>query len=177
MMLKLSEKLSNFREREHDEIEALEVFMVVEAENKKLKEENAKMLKEVEVLREQMAKKDEELQSLKLDINETGNLADFTLKINGVFESAQKAADEFEKTKQASLEKCEEESQRILAEAKVQAQQMVSEAKDEVRRIRKLNMVIIQTLQEESRKIIDKAASRTSVAEVEEPKNAPKVAV
>lgn len=159
MMLKLSEKLSNFRDRdkEHDDIEALEVLMAVEAENKKLRDDNLQYQKEVEMLRALVKEKDEELTNLRLNIDETGNLADFTLKINGVFESAQKAAGDFEKTRQEAKEKSEEEARRILAEAEGKAQQMLAEAKEEVRRIRKLNMTIIQNLQEESRKIIDKA--------------------
>lgn len=159
MMLKLSEKLSNFRDRdkEHDDIEALEVLMAVEAENKKLRDDNLQYQREVERLRALVNEKEEELTNLRLNIDETGNLADFTLKINGVFESAQKAAFDFEKTRQEAKEKCEEEGKRILAEAEEKAQQMIAEAKEEVRRIRKLNMTIIQNLQEETRKIIDKA--------------------
>lgn len=51
--------------------------------------------KEIERLREIIKKNEEELQSKRIMINEAGSIAEASLKVNQVFENAQKAADQY----------------------------------------------------------------------------------
>lgn len=84
--------------------------------------EQAKRIEELEI---ELNKTKEELNSKRILIEESGSLAEATVKINGIFELAQQTAEEYldnikencrifeEKTKK----ECEEEKNRILREA------------------------------------------------------------
>lgn len=85
--------------------------------------EQAKRIEELEV---ELDKTKKELQSKRILIEESGNLAEASLKLNGIFELAQQTAEEYlenikenckvleEKTKK----ECEKEKKKILKELK-----------------------------------------------------------
>ena len=51
--------------------------------------------KEIERLQDVVKKNEEELQSKRIMLNEAGSIAEASLKVNQIFENAQKAADEY----------------------------------------------------------------------------------
>ncbi len=54
-----------------------------------------KQSKEIERLQEVIKKNEEELQSKRIMLNEAGSIAEASLKVNQIFENAQKAADQY----------------------------------------------------------------------------------
>jgi hypothetical protein len=51
--------------------------------------------KRVEELEAELEKKNRELEDKRVSISEAGNIAEAALKLNGVFEAAQRAADQY----------------------------------------------------------------------------------
>lgn len=83
-----------------------------------LRKENAYLKQQLERAREQMASKE-------LEVANAGSLAEAALRLNGVFEAAQKACDQYTENVRLRIDRQEreitEKCARLLAEAKEEA--------------------------------------------------------
>lgn len=80
--------------------------------------------KEVERLREKLAKAESLLSERYLHILEAGNLAEAVLKVNGVMEAAQAAAQQYIDNMAAMERETEQRCQALLKQAREEAQQI-----------------------------------------------------
>lgn len=88
--------------------------------------------KRIEELETELNKTKEELNSKKIIISESGNLAEASLKLSGIFEVAQQAADEYLYNIQETCKKIEndtkKECKKTLKETKIKCQEIKQEA-------------------------------------------------
>ena len=98
--------------------------------------------KENEKLRAQLDQVEQQAQERSIAINQSGSIAEASLKLNGVFEAAQKACDEYianVKRAHAGAEDMErqsrERSEAILAEAEKKAGDIVKSAENDAARM------------------------------------------
>ena len=70
----------------------------------------------------------EKLQSRRLEVEETGNLANATLELHGVFEAAQEAADHYVEEMKARMDDSGREAEKIVAEAQSEAKAIRDQA-------------------------------------------------
>jgi vacuolar-type H+-ATPase subunit H len=92
----------------------------------------------VETLRRQLEASNEKLEARKLSIQEAGSIADASLKINEVFEAAQRAADQYLENVRSTQYDCDNmiaqaqsNAEQILADARMQADQMLADAQSQ----------------------------------------------
>lgn len=105
---------------------------------KELLEVLLEQAKKIESLEKELQKTKEELNSKKLVISESGNLAEASLKLSGIFEVAQQAADEYiynikencKKIENATKKECKEYKTKALKEVDLKCQKM-KQAADE----------------------------------------------
>ena len=90
----------------------------------------------------QVEKLQKDLEDRELKISNAGSIAEAALQVNGVFEAAQAAADQYLSALRESdqeckrrLEEAEQEKRRIVREAELQAQMTIREAKTESERV------------------------------------------
>ena len=97
---------------------------------------------ELEAIKAKLAETEEKLQKRELDITEAGSIADASLKLNGVFEAAQAASQQYldniklmSERQQEICEKLEQESREkadaLLAETTEKCDEMLAKAKEE----------------------------------------------
>lgn len=86
--------------------------------------------KEIERLQGLLAKASEELENRRLDVNEAGSIAEASLKLNGVFESAQKAVDLYVTNAREKAEQQMLDCNRMERETREKCEQMISKARD-----------------------------------------------
>lgn len=79
-------------------------------------------------LNEELAKARAALEDRRIAVEQSGSLAEATLKLNGVFEAAQSAADQY-------VEQVKVTADEMRAKAHVEAEQIVSGARGEAERI------------------------------------------
>lgn len=102
--------------------------------------------KEMEVLRRQMRQAEEELNCRRICLEEAGSIAEASLRLNGVFQAAQTAADLYLESVRAKCEETEsrcseleagsaEEARRIMAEAEERASALERETEAACRRM------------------------------------------
>lgn len=101
--------------------ELLELLIASEKENERLKAS-------VEQLKAQ-------LQSRDIQIANAGSLAEAALTLNGFFESADKAAEQYLETLRNCIEQQQEAYDRIVSEAEAKAQAILEEAENEKKQI------------------------------------------
>ncbi len=87
--------------------------------------------KEIERLKEVIKKDEKMLQSKKIVLNEAGSIADASLKINKVFENAQKAADQYLANIREMKNRQAEICARMEKETQKKCTAMISKAKIE----------------------------------------------
>lgn len=113
---------------------------MTDAELKKLsRSELLEMLlvqtKEVERLQKQLAQAEQKMADQKISMDEAGNIAQAALQLNGVFEAAQAAANQYLESVQAM----EENARRKCADMETQTRQkcdgMIRQAKQETARL------------------------------------------
>lgn len=99
--------------------------------------------KELEETRAQLEAAQKALENRKIKIEHAGSLAEAALQLNGVFEAAQKAADQYlenitqidgDAAGSAALAQTEERCRAMEAEAQARCRQMLEDAKREVAR-------------------------------------------
>lgn len=93
--------------------ELLELLVSQYKKTEKLKAENEKLTAMLEERR--------------IMLSESGSIAEAALKLNGVFEDAQKAAEQYLE----NLRIMQEDAEKITAEARLEAQRLLDEAKKE----------------------------------------------
>ncbi|MFV0363278.1 MAG: hypothetical protein ACK5LL_09365, partial [Suipraeoptans sp.] len=103
-----------------------------------------------------LIQKEKEMHELKTEVNDSGNLAEYSVKINGMMESAQKTAQEYIDLNRSLKEKSQKEAEDILENAENERKRIIGEAREEARRVQRLNINVIQNLREEAGNIIDK---------------------
>lgn len=97
---------------------------------------------ELEAIKAKLAETEEKLQKRELDITEAGSIADASLKLNGVFEAAQAASQQYldniklmSERQQEVCEKLEQESREkadaLIAETTEKCDEMLAKAKEE----------------------------------------------
>lgn len=79
--------------------------------------------KEIEKLQETVKKNEEELQNKRIMLNEAGSIADAALKVNQIFENAQKAADQY----LVNVKELKERQSEICAQMERETQKKCSE--------------------------------------------------
>lgn len=84
-------------------------------------------MKENEQLREELARANERLESKTIIKSNTGTLAEAALKLNGVFEAAQAAADQYLENLRSTEEACDI----IRQEAEKEAARIIEDAKED----------------------------------------------
>ena len=92
---------------------------------------------EVERLKSELRISEEKVQSREIKINEAGSIAKASLELNGVFEAAQAAAEQYllniqntESICRQMREEAEEQAEKIVAEAKAEAEAKEKGAKE-----------------------------------------------
>lgn len=149
------DKTKALKKRGENEADIYQMLMAVEEENHKLKGEKKKLEEIIKQYDEIIKDKEGEMSDLKYDFNESGNLAEFTIRINGVLEAAENAAQEYIESNRKLQEKGKTDAKVIVDDALKQKEDIINEAKAEARSIRKLNLLLLQNLREEANKIID----------------------
>lgn len=154
-----------------NEADVYQMLMAVEEENAKLKHDRKKLEEEIRGYEKAIRDKEDEMNALKCDITESGNLAEFSIKISRVLESAENAAQEYVETNRRLTERSKQEADTIIAEALKQKDNIIKEAQAEARNIRKLNLNILQRLREEAHNIIDEVAEEKDLENKKQTKN------
>lgn len=84
--------------------------------------------KKVEMLEKKLSQVTEELNNKNINLKDAGNLADAVLKLNGVFEAAVKASEQYVENIKIMEEETKAECERLLFEAKAQAKEITDKA-------------------------------------------------
>lgn len=93
-------------------------------------------IEENERLNQQLKNAQEELQSRKIILEEAGSIAEAALVLNGVFQSAQEAAEQYLENVRALNQRQEERCRKIEEEAQEKAQNIIEEAQEYSNRVR-----------------------------------------
>ena len=91
--------------------------------------------KEMEELRAQMSEMQKKLDDRQICLNQAGSIAEASLQLNGVFEAAQAAADQYLAQVHAANEQSQQLADRIVADAQRKATAIVQQAQQEADRI------------------------------------------
>ena len=91
--------------------------------------------KQIDALNEELQRSKEALDNRDLAVQESGTLAEAALKMNGVFDAAQSAADEYLAQMRKRADELAAEADKRLAEAQRQAEAVVRNAHSEADRI------------------------------------------
>ena len=93
-------------------------------------EENELLQKQLQEKKEQIRQLTDKLEERKLDLEEAGSLAEAALKMNQVFEAADKAANQYIETMRIRSRKQEEYCRKLEEDAKNRVHQMLVHAKE-----------------------------------------------
>lgn len=95
----------------------------------------------VESLQKQLEEANQKLASRQILLQDSGSIAEASLKLSGIFEAAQNAADQYLENVSQVQEKCDameraarEEAERILSDAQKTSEEMVRAAEQESRK-------------------------------------------
>ena len=92
--------------------------------------------KRADELQEKLEKAEEELHSRQLKVDEAGSLAEASLRLNGVFEAAQAASEQYLENIRLLNERQEEICAKREAESKAKAERLLTETKDSCEEMR-----------------------------------------
>jgi len=137
-----------------DDSQLLEMMSAVEEENTKLKKDNVKLARMNRQYRRIIKEKEQEISELKLNWDEAGDLAEYTMKINKVMEAAQKAAQDYVNTNRKMEEKARQEADMIIHEALRKKEDIIKNALNEASRIQYLNVTTIRKMQDEIKQLL-----------------------
>lgn len=90
--------------------------------------------KEIDRLQDLLSKASEKYESRRLDVDEAGSIAVASLKLNGVFESAQKAADLYVANVQGKADRQMKQCEIMEQETREKCTQMVDKTKNDAKR-------------------------------------------
>ena len=111
--------------------ELLEILIEVSDENEVLRKKNAELQKKLDTLKNQQPPREalrQELPKQAIPKQEIGSIAEVAVRVNGVFEAAQAAADQYLAAIRAMYANKDEDYRRIIKEAMYQADEIVKEA-------------------------------------------------
>jgi enamine deaminase RidA (YjgF/YER057c/UK114 family) len=91
--------------------------------------------KQIDALNEQLQQSKEALANRDIAIQEAGSLAEAALKMNGVFESAQNAAEEYVRQMHKRADALVAEAEKRSSEAQINADNLLRNARSEAERI------------------------------------------
>lgn len=91
--------------------------------------------RELEQLRGELKQAQAELSNRRINLQESGNIAEAALKLNGVFESAQAAAEQYIQNVTESYRTIAERCNQMEAETQAKCQKMIQEAESEAARL------------------------------------------
>ena len=91
--------------------------------------------KQIDALNEQLQQSKEALANREIAIQEAGSLAEAALKMNGVFESAQNAAEEYVRQMHKRADTLVAEAEKRSSEAQINADNLLRNARSEAERI------------------------------------------
>ena len=86
--------------------------------------------KRADELQEKLNQAEEELNSRQLKVDEAGSIAEASLRLNGVFEAAQAASEQYLENIRALQDRQEEICAKRDAESKAEAERLLAETKD-----------------------------------------------
>lgn len=109
----------------------IEIIYELQLEHQRIISENDKLKKQLEEQR--------------IDIQETGSIAEATVRLTHIFEVAQQTADKY----LDEVYKSHSNENKIIEDAKVQAEQIIQEAKNESQQIRQAAMEEIEKKRKE----------------------------
>ena len=87
--------------------------------------------REVSQLREELSRMQTQLDSRKIQVSESGNLAEASLKLSGIFEAAQTAADQYLQNVVALSEATRERCLEMEAQTQRKCEEMIRTAQEE----------------------------------------------
>jgi len=106
--------------------------------------EQAKRIQELELIVEKMETK---LSSKKISVDESGSIAEASLKLNNIFEIAQNAADQYilnvkekcKKMQSDTKKECQEIKENMINETKVLCEEKIKETEEKCKKIKETN--------------------------------------
>lgn len=157
MKLDVLEELNHLFSKtgEKDNVELFEMLRAVEEENAKLKKDNMRLQKLIKHYKSVIEDKDEEMNDLKIQWKESGNLAEYSLKINKVMEAAERAAEEYVSTNKRIKDKAQKEADALLSEAVQERDKIINNALSEARHLQHLNVITIQQIKKEIKQLLE----------------------
>ena len=105
--------------------ELVEIIYELQKNELKLKKEMSELEKENSELKKSLASRD-------LKLSEAGSIAEATVELSGIFETAQKAADEYLAQIKADNAEVESRCSKIISQAEEEAERMIKAAGAEV---------------------------------------------
>ena len=115
-----------------DRSELLEILIDLSDENEVLRQENAELREKLEKAESEPPRREEARQEAARPVvpmqQEIGSIAEVAMRVNGVFEAAQAAADQYLSAIRAMNANKDEDYRRIIKEAMFQANEIVREA-------------------------------------------------
>ena len=115
-----------------DRSELLEILIDLSDENEVLRQENAELREKLEKAESEPPRREEARQEAARPVvpmqQEIGSIAEVAMRVNGVFEAAQAAADQYLSAIRAMNANKDEDYRRIIKEAMFQANEIIKEA-------------------------------------------------
>ena len=93
--------------------------------------------KELDALRQELAQARRELEARELHLQEAGSIAEASMQLNGVFEAAQRAADQYLESIRYQSEHMEEKCAAMEEATRLRCDQMLKEAEASVQQAQK----------------------------------------
>lgn len=93
--------------------------------------------KELDALRQELAQARRELEARELHLQEAGSIAEASMQLNGVFEAAQRAADQYLESIRCQSEHMEEKCAAMEEATRLRCDQMLKEAEASVQQAQK----------------------------------------
>ena len=108
--------------------------------------------KEMETLRKRMRQAEEQLSSRRICMEEAGSIAEASLRLNGVFEAAQAAADLYLESIRAQSRETEERCAALESESREAAEKMMAEARERAELLERETAVACRRMVDEAEK-------------------------
>lgn len=136
----------------------LEMFATYDAEKTELQGDVKDLVQQIEDLKEQNAnlqgrltEAGAKLNNQKIELEKAGSIADAAMQVNGVFEAAQKAADQYLDSVKALKERQEKELAAIAADSKSTTDRLLKEAQEQADQLQAKSRAQAKQLEEDSR--------------------------
>ena len=108
--------------------------------------------KEMEALRKQMRQAQEQLTSRRIHLDEAGSIADASLRLNGVFEAAQAAADLYLESIRAQCRENEERCAAMESDSRERAKELIADAQERAGKLERETTAACRRMVDEAEK-------------------------